>query len=80
MRRALAVASFALFPASAAAAELVKVATARTISDAGLYMAAFQGWFRDEGIELDLIGFDSSTKMIAPLDRKSTRLNSSHSS
>lgn len=67
MRRALAAAAFALCAASAGAAELVKVATARTISDAGLYMAAFQGWFRDEGIDLDLIGFDSSTKMIAPL-------------
>ncbi len=52
---------------SAGAAEKVIVATARTISDAGLYMAAFQGWFKDEGIDLDLIGFDSSTKMIAPL-------------
>lgn len=51
----------------ACAADKVKVATARTISDAGLYMAAFQGWFQQEGIDLDLIGFDSSTRMIAPL-------------
>jgi NitT/TauT family transport system substrate-binding protein len=54
-------------PQRGLAAEKVTVATARTISDAGLYMAAFQGWFKDEGIDLDLIGFDSSTKMIAPL-------------
>ena len=56
-----------LCASTAGAIEKVKVATARTISDAGLYMAAFQGWFRDEGIDLDLIGFDSSTRMIAPL-------------
>jgi NitT/TauT family transport system substrate-binding protein len=65
-RLALAIAALS-FVASASAAEKVKVATARTISDAGLYMAAFQDWFRDEGLELDLIAFDSSTKMIAPL-------------
>jgi NitT/TauT family transport system substrate-binding protein len=64
-RALLAAAALACVPALAA--EKVKVATARTISDAGLYMAAFQGWFRDEGIDVDLVAFDSSTKMIAPL-------------
>ena len=67
MRRLFAALITLGFASGASAADKVKVATARTISDAGLYMAAFQDWFKDEGIELELIAFDSSTKMIAPL-------------
>ncbi len=54
---------------AAVAAEKVVVATARTISDAGLYMAMDNGWFQEEGLDVELVGFDTAAKMIAPLGR-----------
>lgn len=52
-----------------AAAEKIVVATARTMSDAGLYMARDKGFFAQEGLEVELVAFDSATKMIFPLGR-----------
>ena len=54
---------------AALAAEKVVVATARTISDAGLYMAMDNGWFQEEGLDVEMVGFDTAARMIAPLGR-----------
>jgi NitT/TauT family transport system substrate-binding protein len=51
----------------AAAADTVRVGIARTISDAGYYVAEALGFFRQEGIELNLTPFNSAAQMIAPL-------------
>jgi NitT/TauT family transport system substrate-binding protein len=54
---------------SAIAAEKVVVATARTVSDAGLYMAMDLGYFAQEGLEVEMVAFDTAAKMIFPLGR-----------
>jgi NitT/TauT family transport system substrate-binding protein len=53
--------------APAAAADQVKIGISRTISDAGYYMADAMGFFRDEGIDVSITGFNSAAQMIAPL-------------
>ena len=53
--------------APADAAEQVKIGISRTISDAGYYMADAMGFFRDEGIDVSITGFNSAAQMIAPL-------------
>src|SRR5262245_10309447 len=49
------------------AAEQVKIGISRTISDAGYYVADAKGFFRDEGIDVSILGFNSAAQMIAPL-------------
>ncbi len=51
----------------AAAAEQVKIGISRTISDAGYYVADAMGFFREEGIDVSITGFNSAAQMIAPL-------------
>src|SRR5437764_267395 len=51
----------------APAADQVKIGISRTISDAGYYIADAMGFFRDEGLEVSIIGFNSAAQMIAPL-------------
>jgi len=51
----------------AGAADQVKIGISRTISDAGYYMADAMGFFRDEGMEVSITGFNSAAQMIAPL-------------
>jgi NitT/TauT family transport system substrate-binding protein len=51
----------------AIAADLVKIGISRTISDAGYYIADAKGYFRDEGLEVSIVGFNSAAQMIAPL-------------
>ena len=66
---ALVLASVA-FPTRAGAAEetaQVRVGIARTISDAGYYIADDKGLFRQEGIEVTIVPFKSAAQMIAPL-------------
>jgi len=55
----------ALSPAPAA--DQIKIGISRTISDAGYYIADAKGFFRDEGLEVSIIGFNSAAQMIAPL-------------
>ena len=50
-----------------AAAEKVQLGLARTLSDSGYYIADAMGFFRDEGIELTILPFNSAAQMIAPL-------------
>jgi NitT/TauT family transport system substrate-binding protein len=53
--------------AAPAAAEEVKIGVARTLSDAGYYIADAKGFFREEGVEVSITGFNSAAQMIAPL-------------
>ena len=50
-----------------AAADQIKIGISRTISDAGYYVADAKGFFRDEGIDVSITGFNSAAQMIAPL-------------
>src|SRR5436309_7817028 len=56
-----------VFAAPVAAADLVKIGISRTLSDAGYYIADAKGFFREEGIDVSIIGFNSAAQMIAPL-------------
>ncbi len=51
----------------AAAADQVKIGIARTISDAGYYIADAMGFFREDGLDVSISGFNSAAQMIAPL-------------
>ena len=57
----------ALATAPAEAADQVKIGISRTISDSGYYIADAMGYFRAEGVEVAIIGFNSAAQMIAPL-------------
>jgi len=60
--------AFALqFAGTAFAADKVKVGTGGSASDAPFYIAQDKGFFKDEGLEVDLIVLDSGAKVIAPL-------------
>jgi len=41
----------------------VKIGISRTISDAGYYMADAMGFFREEGMEVSITGFNSAAQM-----------------
>jgi NitT/TauT family transport system substrate-binding protein len=58
-------ASAVLSPLSAA--EQVRIGVARTISDVGYYVADAMGFFREEGLEVSIVGFASAAQMVAPL-------------
>jgi NitT/TauT family transport system substrate-binding protein len=51
----------------ASAADQVRIGIARTISDVGYYVADAMGFFREEGLEVSIIGFNSAAQMVAPL-------------
>jgi NitT/TauT family transport system substrate-binding protein len=51
----------------ASAGEQVRIGIARTISDVGYYVADAMGFFRAEGLEVALVGFNSAAQMVAPL-------------
>jgi len=63
--------ALALFVASVAsaaqAADKVAVGTGGSTSDAPFYIAYDKGFFKDEGLDVDLIVLDSGAKVIAPL-------------
>ena len=66
--RAALVGAFAATAASpAAAADKVAVGTGGSASDAPFYIAYDKGFFKDEGLDVDLIVLDSGAKVIAPL-------------
>src|SRR5215472_4049394 len=50
----------------AAAADQVKIGIARTISDAGYYIADAMGFFREDGLDVSITAFNSAAQMIAP--------------
>ncbi|MFL6797066.1 MAG: ABC transporter substrate-binding protein [Xanthobacteraceae bacterium] len=51
----------------AAAADKVTVGTGGSASDAPFYIAQDRGFFKEEGLDVDLIVLDSGAKVIAPL-------------
>jgi NitT/TauT family transport system substrate-binding protein len=51
----------------ASAADQVRIGVARTISDVGYYVADALGFFRAEGLQVSIIGFNSAAQMVAPL-------------
>ena len=63
-----ALAALAALSSSAVAADLipVKVGTANSATDIGVYVAEKKGFFREEGLDISFISFDSAAKMIAP--------------
>ncbi len=64
----VATATFALLSHSQAQTmKTVKVGTTNLSSDIGLFLAEKRGYFRDEGLKVELIPFDAGAKMVAPL-------------
>jgi NitT/TauT family transport system substrate-binding protein len=45
----------------------VKVGTTNLSSDIGLFLAEKRGYFKEEGVQVELVPFDSGAKMVAPL-------------
>ena len=67
LRAALAGAIAATMASPAPAADKVAVGTGGSASDAPFYIAYDKGFFKDEGLDVDLIVLDSGAKVIAPL-------------
>jgi NitT/TauT family transport system substrate-binding protein len=67
LRAALAGVVAAAIAGPAAAADKVAVGTGGSASDAPFYIAYDKGFFKDEGLDVDLIVLDSGAKVIAPL-------------
>src|SRR5215471_18518399 len=67
IRAALAGVLAASFAIAAQAADKVAVGTGGSASDAPFYIAYDKGFFKDEGLDVDLIVLDSGAKVIAPL-------------
>ena len=55
------------FVSRAFAAEQVRIGVARTISDVGYYVADAMGFFREQGLEVAIVPFNSAAQMVAPL-------------
>src|SRR3954451_19624799 len=67
LRAALAGAIAAATASPAPAADKVVVGTGRSCSAGPFYIAYDKGFFKDEGLDVDLIVLDSGAKVIAPL-------------
>ena len=67
IRAALAGVLAANFAIAAQAADKVAVGTGGSASDAPFHIAYDKGFFKDEGLDVDLIVLDSGAKVIAPL-------------
>ena len=67
-RRFFLAAALTAFMAPAFAADLipVTVGTANSATDIAVYVAEKKGFFREEGLDVSYIAFDSAAKMIAP--------------
>ncbi|HLH26034.1 MAG TPA: ABC transporter substrate-binding protein [Chloroflexota bacterium] len=49
------------------AAEPVRFGVLSAATDAGIFIAQELGYFREQGVDLDLVPFDSAARMVAPL-------------
>lgn len=54
-------------PGAVMAADHVTVGTVGNSSDAGFFIAADKGYFKDEGLDVEFVPFDGAQKMMAPL-------------
>ncbi|HEY7067670.1 MAG TPA: ABC transporter substrate-binding protein [Chloroflexota bacterium] len=54
-------------PAPPAQAETLRGGVLASTTDAGIFIAQDLGYFKEQGIELDLSNFDSAARMVAPL-------------
>jgi NitT/TauT family transport system substrate-binding protein len=54
-------------PAAAGGLRKVKYGDLKSLGDCGIYTAIEQGYFRDEGLEVEITSFDSAANMVAPL-------------
>lgn len=52
---------------SAQAATEIKIGTTNSSTDVGFYIAEKRGYFKQEGISVTFVAFDSAGKMVAPL-------------
>src|SRR5262245_58956445 len=66
-RLAAGIGAVALTTAAAAQSVTVTVGAASTTSDAPIYIAEKQGYFRDEGIDVTVTNFRPASGMVAPL-------------
>jgi len=64
---ALLAAATALAPLAARADEKITIGIVGALSDITLYLAQKKGFFHEEGLDADIIAFDSGAKMVAPL-------------
>src|SRR5207302_10112253 len=64
---ALATVSGRLNVAPAPQLTMVRFGSPQSISDAGVFVARERGYFRDQGIEVEVIPFQSGPNTIAPL-------------
>lgn len=67
IRRAALLPLFLLGLTGTARAQTLHVGTVGVVSDAPFFIAEAEGYFRDEGIDVSFVRFDSAAKMIAPL-------------
>jgi NitT/TauT family transport system substrate-binding protein len=70
MKRMFVVAMVAVITAGSANAQdlkTVRVGTTNLSSDIGLFLAEKRGYFKEEGVKVELVPFDSGAKMVAPL-------------
>src|ERR1700716_549601 len=69
MLRCVLVASLLLSVVAAFAADPipVRVAIVNASSDVGFFIADKKGYFRQEGLDVSFVPFDSGAKMVAPL-------------
>jgi NitT/TauT family transport system substrate-binding protein len=65
--RALAAVAGPVETASAAQLTTVRFGSPQSISDAGVFIARERGYFRNQGVEVDIIPFQSGPNTIAPL-------------
>ncbi|OVZ59812.1 ABC transporter substrate-binding protein [Pigmentiphaga sp. NML030171] len=60
-------AAVAVLSGNAAAAAKVRIGVVGSLSDASIYIAEAKGYFKDEGIDAEIIRFPNSAQMIAPI-------------
>jgi len=66
-RRAALAAMLGAFSFGAQAADTVKVSVYQSVSDAGIYIANDKGYFKEQGIEIDVVQLDSVSSVVTAL-------------
>ena len=54
-------------PERSRAADLVRIGITNASSDITFFLGDRKGYFREEGIEVKFVAFDSGAKMVAPI-------------